>query len=46
VSLADAREYTRAALRDFESYGDRAAAEIEGTRRLLAQIEEELARQP
>lgn len=39
----DAREYARAALRDFESYGDRAAAMIETTRRLLAQIEQDLA---
>ncbi|MFP3940767.1 MAG: tetratricopeptide repeat protein [Thermoanaerobaculia bacterium] len=39
----DAREYARAALRDFESYGDRAATMIETTRRLLAQIEQHLA---
>jgi tetratricopeptide (TPR) repeat protein len=41
--FADAREYARAALRDFESYGARAAADLEDTRRLLAQIEEHLA---
>lgn len=41
----DAREYALAALRDFESYGDHAAAEIEKTRRLLAQIEQGLAQQ-
>jgi tetratricopeptide (TPR) repeat protein len=40
----DAREYALAALRDFESYRDRAAAEIEMTRLLLAQIEQDLAR--
>ncbi|MFO1430198.1 MAG: CHAT domain-containing protein [Candidatus Competibacteraceae bacterium] len=38
----DAREYTLAALRNFETYGDRAAAEIEKTRQLLAQIESAL----
>jgi len=36
---ADALEYARAALRGFESYGERAAAEIEKTRRLIADIE-------
>ena len=40
--LADAREYALAALRNFETYGDRAAADIEDTRRLLAQIESAL----
>jgi len=33
---ADALEYAEAALRGYESYGERAAAEIEETRRLIA----------
>lgn len=36
---ADALEYAEAALRGFESYGDRAAAEIERTRGLIAMIQ-------
>jgi len=38
--LADAREYALAALRNFESFGDRAAEEIERTKGLVARIEE------
>ncbi|MCI0647548.1 MAG: tetratricopeptide repeat protein [Chloroflexi bacterium] len=38
--LADAREYARAALRNFQVYGERAAAEIQKTEGLLAWIEE------
>jgi tetratricopeptide (TPR) repeat protein len=38
--LADAREYARAALRNYETYGSRAAAEIEKTRDLLDEIDE------
>ena len=37
--FADALDYAHAALRDFESYGDRAAKDIEKARRLIAQIE-------
>jgi tetratricopeptide (TPR) repeat protein len=36
--LADARAYAEAALRNFQVYGSRAAAEIEETQRLLAAI--------
>jgi len=43
--FTDAREYARAALRNFETFGPRAAAEIEETRQLLAQIESDLERQ-
>ena len=43
--LVDAREYALAALRNFESYGNRAAAEIARTQRLLAQIEEAIKKQ-
>jgi tetratricopeptide (TPR) repeat protein len=35
---ADALEYAEAALRGFESYGERAAADIENTRGLIAAI--------
>jgi tetratricopeptide (TPR) repeat protein len=37
--LADAREYALAALRNFQTYGDRAAAEIQKTQGLIAEIE-------
>ncbi len=40
--LTDAREYARAALRNFEAFGPRATAEAENARRLLAQIERDL----
>ncbi len=40
--LADAREYALAALRNFETYGERAAAEIEEARRLVAWIEKKM----
>ncbi len=33
--LADAREYAHAALRNYQTYGDRAAAEIQETQRLI-----------
>jgi tetratricopeptide (TPR) repeat protein len=52
VSLArhrrftDALEYARAALRDFETYGHRAAKEAEEARRLVAQIEADMAKGP
>jgi rhamnose utilization protein RhaD (predicted bifunctional aldolase and dehydrogenase) len=36
--LADARAYAEAALRNFQVYGNRAAADIEKTQRLLALI--------
>ena len=41
--LGDARAYALAALRNYETYGDRAADEIEQTQRLLAQIDQTLA---
>lgn len=37
--LADARAYALATLRNFETYGDRAASEIQKTRQLLAGID-------
>jgi tetratricopeptide (TPR) repeat protein len=37
--LADAREYAHAALRNYQTYGDRAAEEIERTQGLIADIE-------
>jgi tetratricopeptide (TPR) repeat protein len=37
---ADALDYAEAALRGFESYGERAAGDIEKTRRLIAEIQE------
>jgi tetratricopeptide (TPR) repeat protein len=40
--LPDAREYARAALRDFQTYGDAAAEMIERTQRVLAMIGEAL----
>ena len=40
--FADAREYALVALRNFETYGDRAADMIEQTRQLLAYIESAL----
>jgi len=41
--LTDAREYARAALRNFEPYGPGAAAETQRTQQLLAHIEQALA---
>jgi hypothetical protein len=40
---ANAREYARAALRDFEPYGDAAADMVQKTQQLLAEIEKALA---
>jgi len=40
--LADAREYAHAALRNFETYGDRAADKIEKTQGLIAAIERDM----
>jgi tetratricopeptide (TPR) repeat protein len=37
--LSDAREYAHAALRNFQTYGDRAADKIEKTQGLIAKIE-------
>ena len=37
--LADAREYAYAALRNYQTYGDRAAADIQETQGLIAEIE-------
>jgi tetratricopeptide (TPR) repeat protein len=41
--LTDAREYARAALRNFEPYGPGAAAETQRAQQLLARIEQALA---
>ncbi|MGH7596977.1 MAG: hypothetical protein ACREOI_11535 [bacterium] len=38
--LSDAREYARAALRNFETYGQAAAEMIQRTQQLLAEIEQ------
>ena len=43
--LADAREYAHAALRNFETYGDRAADMIQKTQQLIARIEQALKAQ-
>jgi tetratricopeptide (TPR) repeat protein len=40
--LDDAREYAEAAIRSFQYFGDRAAAEVEQTLKLIAQIEKDL----
>jgi tetratricopeptide (TPR) repeat protein len=40
--FVDARDYAYAALRNLEAYGDRAAGEMEETRRLIADIEQVL----
>jgi tetratricopeptide (TPR) repeat protein len=40
--LADAREYALAALRNYETFGDRAAEKIQETRGLVARIEEDM----
>ena len=40
--LQAARAYAQAAMRNFESYGDRAAEEIQKTKELIAQIEAQL----
>jgi hypothetical protein len=37
--IEDALDYARAALRNFEMYGDRAAAEIEETKGLIQWLE-------
>ena len=41
--LGDAREYAYAALRNFQTYDDRAAAEIQKTQGLIAEIEEAMS---
>jgi tetratricopeptide (TPR) repeat protein len=41
--LADAREYAFAALRNYETFGDRAADKIEKTKGLIAEIEEQMS---
>ena len=38
--LEDAREYAYAALRNYQTYGDRAAAEIQQAQGLIAEIEQ------
>jgi tetratricopeptide (TPR) repeat protein len=43
--LADAGEYAFAALRNYETFGDRAAAEIQTTQELIAEIEQDLQAQ-
>ena len=40
--LADARDYAYAALRNFETFGDRAAADIQKTKELIAWIEQQM----
>lgn len=40
--FADALEYAKAALRNYEAFGERAAEEIQKTRELIAKIEQEL----
>ncbi len=40
--LTDAREYAYAALRNYQTYGDRAAAETQRTQGLIAEIEQDL----
>jgi tetratricopeptide (TPR) repeat protein len=40
--LADAQEYAYAALRNFQTYGDRAEEEIQKTQRLITLIEQDL----
>jgi tetratricopeptide (TPR) repeat protein len=40
--LVDALAYARAALRNYQSYGQRAADRVERARRLIAQIEGEM----
>ena len=42
--LADAREYACAALRNYQTYGDRAAAEIQETQELIADIEQAMSK--
>jgi tetratricopeptide (TPR) repeat protein len=42
--LADAREYAQAALRNFQTYGDRAVEDIQKTQGLIADIEEAIER--
>ncbi|MGA9351399.1 MAG: tetratricopeptide repeat protein [Anaerolineae bacterium] len=42
--LADAREYAYAALRNFQTYGDRAAAEIQRTQELIGLIEQAMSK--
>ncbi len=41
--FSDAAEYARAALRNFETYGDRAAADVQETRDLIAKIEQAIS---
>ncbi len=42
--LQDAREYALAALRNFETFGELAAEDIEQTKRLIAEIEEAMTK--
>lgn len=44
--LADARAYARTALRNYETFGDRADAQIQQTQQLLAAIEHHLQNPP
>lgn len=41
--LSDVAEYARAALRNYETYGQDAAAEFQETQQLLAKIEEAMS---
>ncbi|MGB2985070.1 MAG: tetratricopeptide repeat protein [Phycisphaerae bacterium] len=42
--LPDAREYALAALRNFETYGDAAAQDIQKTQQLIAKIDQAIAK--
>jgi len=42
--LADAREYALAALRNYQTYGERAAEDIQRTQGLIAEIEQEMSK--
>ena len=43
--LSDALDYAQAALRDYETFGDRAAAEIQETKELISDIQQDLQSQ-
>jgi hypothetical protein len=44
--LSDATECARAALRNYETYGQAAAAEIQKTQQVLARIEQAMSNSP
>jgi hypothetical protein len=43
--LSDAAEYTRATRRNYETYGQAAAADIQRTQQLLGEIEQAMVKQ-